>query len=355
MKLFSLYKLYITLMGGSKSSSDQTITNKTINKNYLDSLNKTIMNAGVETLVKQANQCSTATNQNNLCKADGIKTAKDFVYESDQANKAKINFSCINSASAQGDMSQEMMAQLLQDLKSTNDTKLATTLNALAENKSKSGFLSTPPIGSVDSNTTQTVNQTIKNKTVNKIQNIYEQNLQNNFTSDTVNECIGKSKQDNTQDVSNVEAGGDAKIKCIQSNDLEAVQNCQQLTTAVSKTSAAVAQELGLTIINESTTKTENEATGTTKTTVEATGPISELGDAFSGILGAFGMAFLAPFVIPSVICSVICCCILIIVLVGGAYLGGADEDGNFNGDTFRNSVSSAYGEAKNMSMAAAI
>ena len=134
------------------------------------------MNAGVETLVKQANQCSTATNQNNLCKTDGIIAAGDVTIGGDQSNKAKINFSCINSASAQGDMSQEMMAQLLQDLKSTNDTKLATTLNALAENKSKSGFISTPPIGSVDSNTTQTVNQTIENETVNKIQNIQNSN-----------------------------------------------------------------------------------------------------------------------------------------------------------------------------------
>jgi len=342
-------------MGGSESSSNQTITNKTINKNYLDSLNKTIMNAGVETLVKQANQCSTATNQNNLCKVEGVNTAGDYIYEGDQSNKAKINFSCINSASAQGDMSQEMMAQLLQDIKSTNDTNLATTLNALADNKSKTGFLSTPPIGSVDSNTNQTVNDTIENETVNKIQNIYEQNLQNNFTSDTVNECIGKSKQDNITDLQDIKSEGDVKIKCIQSNDLEAVQNCQQLATAVSKTSTAVAQELGLTIINESVTKTENEATGVTKTTVEATGPISELGDAFSNILGAFGMAFLAPFVIPSIICSVVCCCIIIIILVGGAYLGGADEDGNFNGETFRKSVGSAYGEAKNMSMGAAV
>ena len=66
-------------MGGSESSSNQTITNKTINKNYLDSLNKTIMNAGVETLVKQANQCSTATNQNNLCKVEGV-TQQEIIF-----------------------------------------------------------------------------------------------------------------------------------------------------------------------------------------------------------------------------------------------------------------------------------
>lgn len=342
-------------MGGSDSSSSQTITNKTINKNYLDNLNKTIMNAGVETLVKQANQCSTAVNQNNLCKTKNVDTAGNFVYESDQANKAKINFSCINSASAQGDMSQEMMAQLLQDVKNTNNTSLATTLNAVADNKSKTGFLSTPPIGRVSSNTDQTIKQTIENETVNKIQNIYEQNLQNNFTSDTVNECIGKSKQDNITDIENIKAEGNVEIDCVQANDLESVQNCQQLATAISKTSSAVAQELGLTIVNESTTKTENEATGVTKTTVEATGPISEFGDAIGNALTAIGMGIMAPFAIPSVICSVICCCIIIIVLVGGAYLGGADENGNFNGETFRNSVSSAYGEAKNMGMAAAV
>jgi hypothetical protein len=342
-------------MGGSKSSSEQTITNKTINKNYLDNLNKTIMNAGVETLVKQANQCGTAVNQNNTCKNKNVEAAGDYYYGSTQDNKAKINFSCINSASAQGDMSQEMMAQLLQDVKNTNNTSLATTLNALADNKSQTGFLSTPPIGKVASKTKQNITQTIENETVNKIQNIYEQNLQNNFTSDTVNECIGKSRQDNITDIENIKAEGNVEINCNQANNLEAVQNCQQLATAVSKTSSAVAQELGLTIINESVTKTENEATGVTKTTVEATGPISELGDAFSNILGAFGMAFLTPFVIPSIICSVVCCCIIIIILVGGAYLGGADENGNFNGETFRKSVGSAYGEAKNMGMAAAV
>ena len=52
-------------MGSSSSKSSQTITNNTVNQNYMDTLNKTIMNSAVETMINNASSCSSAVNINN--------------------------------------------------------------------------------------------------------------------------------------------------------------------------------------------------------------------------------------------------------------------------------------------------
>lgn len=293
---------------GSKSSSSQKITNNTVNKNYIDTLNKTIMNSAVETIVNNASKCSSAVNINNSCDFSKSNFKGDVNIDTNQTAQAKVNFNCIVANETSADMATAMMASMVAEMKSLNGTEAAAQLNTASQASSKTGFASMPSKTSSNSNTNITNNVT--NETISTVKNIFEQNLSNNFTSNTVSECIGKTDVYNSLDLSGSEFDGNVNVKCIQTASIEQVQNCKLLSDSIQKTTQATFQELGLTVETESNTSTATESTVASKSESVATGPIEEAGNAISSIVGAVGLAYLGP-----IIGSVVIACAVIILL----------------------------------------
>lgn len=298
--------------GKSKSKSSQTITNNTVNQNFMDTVNKTIMNSAVETMINNASSCSSSVNVNNSCTIDDMTVGGDFNFGGNQSAQAKVNFNCIQANQTSADMATSMMASIVAEMKSLNGTEAAANLNTASQASNKSGFLSMPSNSSSSSSTNVTNNVT--NETISNVQNIFEQNLSNNFSVNTVNECIGKTNVSNQQNISDVDIGGNANIECIQTASVEQVQECKQLSDAISKTTQATFQELGLTVETESDTGTSTESTVASKSENVATGPIEEAGNAISSIVGAVGLAYLGP-IIGSVV--IICSIVLLLALIG--------------------------------------
>ncbi len=310
-------------MGKSKSSSSQTITNNTVNQNYMDTLNKTVMNSAVSTMINNASSCSSAVNQNNSCDMSGTKVSGDFDFSGNQSNTAKVDFSCIQANQTSADMASTMMASMVAEMKALNGTDAAAQLNTAAQSSNNTGFGATG--GSSSSSSSTNVTNNVTNETITKVENVFEQNLSNNFSANTVNECIGKTSQSNSQDLSNMDIGGNAKVECFQANSLEQVQECKQLSEAVSSTTQKTFQELGLKTEVDNSTSTQTESTVSSKSENVSTGPIQDLGNAISGIIGSVtglaSLAFLGPILGP--ICSLCSCivCILLIVMVGKAMM----------------------------------
>ena len=302
-------------MGKSKSSSSQATSTDITNKNLTETLNKTVMNTGVETLVKSAASCSSAVNQNNTCSMAGAEIGGNFNFSGNQSNKAKVNFSCVQASTASAEMGTSMMQSMMAEMDTLNGTKAGAQLNNAAGSSNKSGFGSTG--GSSSSSAKTSTNTKISNITKNKVKNIYQQNLNNSFTSETVQECIGKTSQSNTQDLSGIKVGGNANVSCNKSNSLEQVSECKQMASAISETTQKTMQELG--IKTETTTQSSAEVESSVSATSEnvSTGPIGAIGGAISGILdsaaGLLGMAFLGPF-LPFICCAVIALLIFMFV-----------------------------------------
>lgn len=349
-------------MGNSSSKSKQTIKNKTINKNYLDTLNKTIMNSAVETMINNASDCSSAVNINNSCDISGAKIGGDFNFTGDQKSEAKVNFNCIQANQTSSEMAVAMMNSMMAEMNALNGSEAAADLNNASQSSNKSGFISSPSSSKSNSDTKQ--KNTIRNTTRTNIENIFQQNLSNNFSVETVNECIGKTIVNNSQDLSGIDVGGNANIECIQTATLEQVQNCKQLSQSISKTTQETFQELGLTVESESVTSSDTKSTVTSKSDNVSTGPIEEFGNAISNIMGALGLGFLGPILAP--ICS-ICSCIIVIVLIIVIFRalsssGGETNslnipdmtlNGNTNGTSFENpsGTSNATGFVDNYGM----
>ncbi len=316
-------------MGKSNSKSSQTINNNTINQNYINDLNKTIMNSAVETMINNASSCSSAVNLNNSCDMSNTKVGGDFTFNGNQSNNANVNFNCIQANQTSANMASSMIASMISEMKALNGTEAAANLNTASQASNKSGFASMP--SNSNSNASTNLTNDVTNETINNIQNIFEQNLSNNFTVNTVNECIAKTNVTNSQDLSNMNIGANAKIECVQTASVEQVQQCKQLSNAIQETTQQTFQELGMTVETQSNNKTNNESVVVSKSENIASGPIQELGDALTNIMGAFGLGFLGPFLIP--ICSIISIIlvVILIVFIAKAFMPSSNNDTNNN------------------------
>jgi hypothetical protein len=321
-------------MGKSHSKTVSNITTNIINTDDITDINKSVVNSAVNVLIKNASTCKSAVHQSNSCKYNHI-TGGDVNLNANQKNEAKVNFSCIQASSAASQMATAMKQSLQGQLEAISGTEAAAALNAMAESANKSGFGNTGGGSKADTNTKMETNITNETKTL--IENIYEQNLTNNFNAETVNECIGKTTQENEYLAEYVE-GEKVTGNCNQSNTLEQVQECKQLSEAANKVLQETAQELGFKVIIENNTVVKDESAAGSGSKNESTGPIQDLGNAIGGIFGnlasLFGLASLGAVGSFAVSFCCCCCCILIILLV--IYMAGNSGNSGNSGNTPR-------------------
>lgn len=303
-------------MGGSHSSVQSSITNNTINSTDISNTTQNIQESATNTLIESASSCSSSVEQANSCNLSGAQIAGNFNLGGTQSNKASVNFSCIQSSSAANSMSDAMSSSIANELGVLNGSEAANKLNAIAGASTNSGAGSWGG-GSSKSDTNTNVVNNVSNQTKMAVENIFKKNLANNFSSKTVDECIGRTKQTNSIEAVGVKVGGNANVECNQSNTLEQVSECKQMTEAINKTLSQTAQELGLTVVSESKTSTKSESTAKAETETVSTGPIQDFGNAISGIFGLASIGLAGPFV---AYCSIICCC-LIISLISSIFL----------------------------------
>lgn len=333
-------------MGNSSSSVQQDITNNTINETTLKSLNKQVMNASTNVLVESAKNCSSIVNQSNSCDVSGATIGGDLNLNGVQTNQASVNFACVNEDSVKTEMASAMMQAVMSEVKAMNGTEAAAKLEAAAQASKTSGFLA-PPTGSSDSSVNTNVTNNVTNKTAVSVENILENNLKSNFTSETVSECIGKTTQTNKISAAGAVVGKNANVSCVQTNSVEQVQECKQLSDAINKTINQTAQDLGLAIVTESKTSSETKAEAKAESSNVSRG-LDDLASSLTGIFAFMGLGFLGPAggIISCVCCCI--CCILIIVLVVG--VGSSVSSENFDMPSFNTLSASDINMSKGFS-----
>jgi len=308
-------------MGNKQSSSSSSSVKDTIiNNNTINSLNKSIFDASMETLVKNASTCSSAVNQNNTCKFSNLYSGGDVTIGGNQSNTAKVDFSCVQASKVQSEMANAMVQKVLSELKSASGTEAAAQLNNAASGSQSTGAFSTAIANSSSSSTKQNVDRTIQNDTIANIESIFEQKINNSFTSDTVNECIGKTTQSNTLEADNIHTTGSITADCVQTNSLEQVQECKQLMDSISGATNQALQELGISVAAETEVTAAIEATAESVNTQTQTGGFQDI---FNGISSVVGAASMNPF---SIICICIVCIIIsvaVMMMGGGGAMGG--------------------------------
>lgn len=315
-------------MGNTKSKNKTTtnIVNNTLNHTTMDMLNKNVFNASVNTLIKNAQTCSNSTTVNANCSASNIKTTGGITIDSNQTNKVETNFACVQQSQAAADMSTSMMQELVAQMDTMSDTDYNSLAKSLTDSQQTAGA---GTLGNTESS--NITNTNITNDTKNivnlEVKNIFEQNLNNNFSQETVAACINKTDVNANTSIDNAE-GEFLDMTCVQTNDVKTVAECKQLADAISKTTTETLNKLGLSVSAENTTATTTVSESTTKSENIATGVLQDFSgvvDSFGGLLAGLGLAMLAPYIgIISLVCCVICSILIVLAVVGGS-MGGSD------------------------------
>ncbi len=316
-------------MGAGNSRSDTTniVNNNMVNRTIIDSLNQSMFNSAVNTLIKNSDSCSSSVFQQNQCVGSGTYDTGGaaFNYGGTQSNTGQNTLKCLQVSKTQSDMAQSIMQNLDSTLKSATNTDILNVLESASDASLTSGS-ATFGINSASGSTNNQTNTNITNDFITSVSNIFESNLSNNFTQDTMRQCAASSTQINTKifDFDVNTGGGEINLGCDAANTINQLAECEQLQDAINKTTTDTLQELGLSVSVESTTELTTESKASSSATTEVTGIVQDLGNAIADIIGALN----SPLMIVSIV-------ILLVVVVSGymAYKKFAGSKGGDGGD----------------------
>lgn len=321
-------------MGGAESTATSNSTaiaksvynSKTVNKSDLNLLNKSVNNFTANSVISDAKSCSANISQVQNVSFENIVTGGNFeIGEIEQGQNAALTFSCVTKTQIQNTSSQGVMSEYMNAIKGSFSTDALTDLSTKAASAASAGASATQSGVSIGSaaansnsnsytNTDSTTNISIENQITQNIQNVVENAVTNNFSAETVQNCI--SMVDNNQNVSfkNLDIGGSVKIKAIkQDQAATSLSDCMMSSSNANDTTTAVATKLGLVTVAEGATKTVT----TVKTTGEATAAAESTSTSKGLSLPDFGGMSIA-----SSVASVV---LLILIAAVGYFMSGGD------------------------------
>jgi len=258
-------------MGSASSSatSNQTMNTNIVNRSSLNLLNKSINNFTNNTVMSNAKSCSSGISQLQNITFDGITTRGDFdVSNVSQKQSAALTFSCINKTTLKNDIGNGVLAEYMNAIKNSFSTQaVAEMANQASATAQQQAF----SMGSADANTTTNNNYNFNQTTQidQNIQNVVENAINNNFSMEDVQSCIGNVNANQNMSFKNINVGGNANIKALSQDQATTVmQECIQSSDSANKTTNAAATALGLQVTTEGSTVTD--VTMTSKATALA-------------------------------------------------------------------------------------
>ncbi|MBA43157.1 MAG: hypothetical protein CMF62_03995 [Magnetococcales bacterium] len=303
-------------MGKNQSKAKSRVRNENenivTNKSDIEILNQTSNETIVNTTVKNAQECSATIKQLQEVKIKNFKTGGDFNLGVDQKQSAAMTFSCVNASKVATDASTKMVDNIMQNLEKSASTDVMAQLEAAAKSEAKKGFAS---FGNVESqsdveNITRNV---ITNENRTNLKNVVANSVTNNFNSEDVKKCIAQIENDQNVEAENVDVGGNAIIAVSQDQSAELMAKCVNESGVSNKISSDLARAVGVVIKEDNKTTTDTKMKGSAESKATATGPIEELGDAVSGIIGSVGGLFGGQYIMSFAFC---CCCVLVLGVV---------------------------------------
>lgn len=313
---------------GNSSSSSVTNTNNTliVNDTDINILNQTLNSAVANTTINDAKQCSSSINQLQSVNFGPIKSEGDVTINLTQNQTAAMTFSCLNTSSVQNQISNTMLANMMNSIESTNSSDVLAKLDAQASASQTSGIIPTSFGDSTSSNANNTTNFTQRNTNYQNLQNVVQNCITNNFTTNTLSSCIAKVNGGQEVQTQSITSGGNVLIAVNQDQAASVFTQCIQQANVGNSITSGLLTTLGVktTVANE--TKVQNELTGESTATQTLGASCPGCGNSCSSCGGSW-------------IGSLIVIVILVIVLVVGFIVvkklmkGKGDGDGDGDGD----------------------
>lgn len=311
-------------MGGSNSTVNNSINNKIINKSDIESLNQQVNEYVSNSVTSNASSCSaSSTNSSVVNIKDIVAKGPGSVANIDASSEqdVQLTLQCIQTSVQQtnigNDIAQSIMNNLLQSVS-------ADVLNKAvgdSEASLKSGYLANP---FAESNSKVNINVSTENltETNRKISNLISNKVANNVKTEDIKNCFMTLAQNAEKNVGNIVVldGAQVNLNLSSKQVARGFSTCKQLTEQTSAVTNEIATALGLTVYDDTKTKTTTETESISTSKVEASGVegvVSAFGSVISAVGGIFGnviSAALLPYVLYG--CVIFCCCICCIILL---------------------------------------
>lgn len=311
---------------GSSSQATAKYDTTVVDENYFKSLSKNINTFTANTIMEVASKQSASISQ--LQKIDlqfGNVEGDLVVGDVSQKQTANLTFDAVNVNNFSNQLANGILDKMTNALKNDFTAKAMAQIEANAEAKSKTGFLSIPQATNSSTNVDFKYDQ--KNIVSRDISNILENSITNNLTMKSLNECISRVQQQQKYSLVADNVKGNVKIGAItQEMASSSLTKCINQTDMGGNIVNQVAKDLGITSTSTSSTDLTTKMSAEAKSEQVATGLFEDLGNMFSNIFGGIFGAYAKIAGIISVI-SIIGCIALSALSLAPIILGSINKN----------------------------
>lgn len=276
--------------GGSSSTVSQSSDTNIVTQDQLNSFNEQVNKNIVKSIVSNAQSSSSGVTQ--LTTTDvGLIVAtgnSDINLANKDTQTAKVSFKGLQQSLQTSNLKNTIANQLAEQLANKTNTNTFNNLIAKASANMQSGLLSglldPGSSASSDVNTNVTTNVTTDQST--NLKNIIKSLVSTNNAVKSYKKCFNNIFQEKNTNLQGVIASGNATVNISDiTNQLATSEtSCSQSTSQVNNITNALAQLMGIKVVQSSTTTTKTKSTDTATSKNVKKG----LGDLIDGILGFF-------------------------------------------------------------------
>lgn len=312
---------------GATPSTDNDITNDNdqtfITENYVKSVSENINKQISNTIIKDAKSCTANINNNQAITIKGMSTKGNFNFTGNQKQVAALTFSCVQSSIVRNNVGSEIIATLTNGIGSKVNNTALSELTAKAEQAAETGFASTGGVNQ-EQKITNTNKFKSETKNIQDIENLVQNIVENNFSSDTISNCISQVNNNQSISLEEITVGGDAIIAIDQDQAATVVSSCIQENNVGSGIMNAATAAFDVKVINSTSAESSQSASATATQTSKQQGFF----DGVAGVIGAVGSIFgslLGFMALPYILAGIV---FLVFVLCLGSYcLKSSPED----------------------------
>jgi len=292
-------------MGKSKSKTSITkeLNQLTVNRSSINVVNEQMNDLSVDVTIDMAKMCSNSAVLTQLLEFEGATVGGDFVLKDvELVAEMNVSFECLQSGEVRNEMGNSMAKTLMESIQTSVDSEVLAQLETDASAAASTGLAAT---GSSTSKTDvkETINITSITENNKNFENIMHNAISNNFSNSEVQNCISSVNLQQGLKANGLRVGGDVLIDGFKMNAVvDAYSKCIQDTQAASKIVNQIAEEIGIEIVEEASSKSSVEST----TTASSSAVVSGL----DSIMNPTSLAS----------CSIVC--IIVVGGVGAKYLG---------------------------------
>ena len=299
-------------MGNTDSSQNITQVNNQlfVTKNTVKSLSEQINSQVSNTIIKDAKSCTASINNNQAITIKKINVKGDFVFNSKQSQVAALTFSCVQSTNVRNTAGSEIISSMVSDLTSKTSNEALSALDAKAKQEAKTGFGSTGDVKQ-DQNLTQISNFESNTENHKEIENIVKNIVENNFSAESVSNCIAQVNNSQNLNIEEVNVEGKAVIAVDQTQAATVVANCIQESDIGNGIINAAAAAFDVKVKDEVSSKSTQAAKADATQKVEQQGVLDGLAKLAGSIFGPLLALMALPWLIGGFIICVIFCGVL--------------------------------------------